>query len=322
MLLSVIIPTYNRKQLIGFTLDSLAKKFHPGLDYEVIVVDDHSDDGTLEFVAEKFPEVVLVENPRKGAPAARNTGLAQAKGRYICYLDSDDLIGPGYLNGKVDYLEMHPAIDACYGMYDFFVSDTEFSADKVVFAHKYPLIPTPDRSGDHLIHYLAGNYLPQNAMIWRREFLLKLRGHDERLKINQDVDLMIRAIFNGVQIVGMDDDTFVLVRNHVLDNRVGISGGSREKLENMLSLRKEIYVDLYKYGFDGEKFFKTLSMFLFENWRLIRHFDEKIAKEFLVLAKKIYWPLQLNGTSGLRLLSNLFGPVAAVKIKYFLLKRD
>jgi glycosyltransferase involved in cell wall biosynthesis len=89
--ISVIIPTYNRKLLVEKTIQNiLEQSLVPS---EIIVVDDHSDDGTLEFLKNIFNErITLILNKGEGPGAARNTGLEIATGDYIKFFDSDDLM--------------------------------------------------------------------------------------------------------------------------------------------------------------------------------------------------------------------------------------
>ena len=87
---SVVIPVYNRRALVGRAIRSVLAQ--QGADFEVIVVDDASDDGTSERVREEFGNtvkiVILKEN--SGVSAARNRGIAAAEGEWIALLDSDD----------------------------------------------------------------------------------------------------------------------------------------------------------------------------------------------------------------------------------------
>jgi glycosyltransferase involved in cell wall biosynthesis len=109
-LVSVIIPTYNRADLICQTLDSVVSQTYSR--YEIIVVDDGSDDNTTEVLAswqERTEDNCLQVFTAQhfGAPAARNLGLRKSRGEYIQYLDSDDLLLPGKLSDQVSYLEKH-----------------------------------------------------------------------------------------------------------------------------------------------------------------------------------------------------------------------
>ncbi|MBN1492650.1 MAG: glycosyltransferase family 2 protein, partial [Candidatus Omnitrophica bacterium] len=100
--ISVIIPTFNRKDLLKRALDSVCgQTFTP---YEVIVVDDGSSDGTLALQAD-YPDVVFVSQENRGVSAARNNGVAKAHGEWICFLDSDDLWKPRKLEIQKEFHE-------------------------------------------------------------------------------------------------------------------------------------------------------------------------------------------------------------------------
>lgn len=322
MQLSIIIPTYNRRRIIRYTLDSVAPKFHSGLDYEVIVVDDGSTDDTMSMIVDDYPWVRVIRNTAKGAPSARNTGLGLAKGKYIQYLDSDDLVGPDYFLAKIRYLESHNEVNACYGAYEFFNSDGEFTEQTIIFKHKYPIIALPGNDRQHLLNYLSGNYLPPNAIVWRRDFLLAIKGHDSSLAINQDVELVIRGIFNNVNMVAVEDSSRVLIRNHSIDARVGNAGNEGRKWGQILELRKKIFSELEQHGYTDSESRQMLSTYVFNIWKMLRHNNRDVAVEYLKFAKEVYWPLKINGNIIFRALGTLLGPVKAVEVKYFLLKRD
>ena len=100
--LSVIVPFYNVRQFAPDTVRSLRANARP--DFEFVLVDDHSDDGTaavLERAAEDLSGVARVRHIRRdrngGIAAARNTGLDAAQGEFLAFLDGDDWLAPGYL---------------------------------------------------------------------------------------------------------------------------------------------------------------------------------------------------------------------------------
>ncbi|HWC76571.1 MAG TPA: glycosyltransferase family A protein, partial [Blastocatellia bacterium] len=99
---SVIIPLYNRANLICFTLESLRADLHPGVGLEIIVVNDASTDDGVERVARNFPNVRVLNQEHSGAPAARNAGLALASAEATLLLDSDDLVEPGFFKPRLD----------------------------------------------------------------------------------------------------------------------------------------------------------------------------------------------------------------------------
>lgn len=92
MQFSVVIPVYNREDLIRTTVDSVLDQNRPNLD--VIVVDDGSSDGTLSVLRSMQDSIRVFEQANAGAGAARNTGLRNARGEYVAFLDSDDLWFP------------------------------------------------------------------------------------------------------------------------------------------------------------------------------------------------------------------------------------
>ncbi|MFS8137094.1 MAG: glycosyltransferase family 2 protein [Thermomonas sp.] len=110
---SVIIPTYNRAHFVADAVASVLTQDFP--DFEVIVVDDGSTDPTAAAMAQfNDPRLVFVQQENRGRSQARNRALEMARGRYIAFLDSDDLYMPGKLALQVDYLERHPDVGMVY----------------------------------------------------------------------------------------------------------------------------------------------------------------------------------------------------------------
>jgi glycosyltransferase involved in cell wall biosynthesis len=105
-LVTVIIPTYNRDWIVGEAIDSvLAQDFS---DYELLVVDDGSDDRTSDILAAYGNQITVLHQANRGVSAARNHGIATAAGRLIAFLDSDDLWLPQKLSTQVNFFADHP----------------------------------------------------------------------------------------------------------------------------------------------------------------------------------------------------------------------
>ena len=110
-LVSVIIPTYNRGWIIREAIESvLAQTF---TDFELIVVDDGSTDDTSEILDEFGDAIKVLRQSNRGVSAARNRGLEASTGRWIAFLDSDDLWLPQKLSRQVDFFNAHPDALIC-----------------------------------------------------------------------------------------------------------------------------------------------------------------------------------------------------------------
>lgn len=116
MKISVIIPTYNRRHQIGMAIESVLSQ--ENVEIELIVVDDGSSDGTVEWLGEAFPDPRLrvLRNARKKGPAgARNTGILEAKGQLVALLDSDDSFLSGHLAESLDVFTRFPEVGLVFG---------------------------------------------------------------------------------------------------------------------------------------------------------------------------------------------------------------
>jgi glycosyltransferase involved in cell wall biosynthesis len=102
-LVSVIIPTYNRGWVIKEAIDSVLDQDFS--DYELIVVDDGSNDNTREILEAYGKAITVLQQSNRGVSAARNRGIAEAAGRLIAFLDSDDLWLPRKLTAQVKFFE-------------------------------------------------------------------------------------------------------------------------------------------------------------------------------------------------------------------------
>lgn len=107
---SIVIPTYNHAQLIGRCIDSLLKQTYQN--WEAIIVNNFSEDNTIEVIeAYNDYRIRLINNSNDGVIAvSRNKGLSEAKGDWICFLDSDDWWYPNKLEASLQYLECYDLI--------------------------------------------------------------------------------------------------------------------------------------------------------------------------------------------------------------------
>ena len=123
-LVSIIIPTYNRSELMRETLQSVQiQSYH---NWECIVVDDCSTDNTIfilnEFIKEDSRFILLNNKRTKGAPGARNIGIENARGEYLYFFDSDDIMYSDLLFSFLKEFESNKEIDFCCCENEFFNS--------------------------------------------------------------------------------------------------------------------------------------------------------------------------------------------------------
>jgi glycosyltransferase involved in cell wall biosynthesis len=111
-LVSVIIPTYNRATVLSRAIESvISQSFR---NFEIIIIDDGSDDNTSEVI-ESFDQTVRhFRIPHSGVSRARNAGIEKAKGEWISFLDSDDYWLPQKLQKQMAYLATHPEYKICH----------------------------------------------------------------------------------------------------------------------------------------------------------------------------------------------------------------
>lgn len=186
-LVSIIVPTYNRADLLQETLDSVAAQSYRPV--ELVIVDDGSTDATSSAVqswtkqyhADHRLTVRYLSQPNRGACAARNHGLRECRGEYIQFLDSDDRLRPNKLTQQVDALAAEPGLDYVYAQTIQVGRDgterttTGRPMDRGVPARNIPL---------HLWH--------TTGPLYRRRVCIQAGPWDEALRMSQDWDYAAR----------------------------------------------------------------------------------------------------------------------------------
>lgn len=188
-LVSVVLPTHNRAGLLPRALDSVLAQTMP--DFELIVVDDASTDDTgavLESAAARDARIrpVALDAPG-GAAAARNRGIAGARGRYVAFLDDDDAWLPRKLEWQAARMESAPDdVVACYGPYIYVAPDGRGTVLGTLDVSDAP--PRP--------HLLRRSFVGNSTVLARRDVLAR-EPWDERLPRLQDLDLWLRLAAHG-----------------------------------------------------------------------------------------------------------------------------
>jgi glycosyltransferase involved in cell wall biosynthesis len=185
-LLSVIVPTRDRKDLLAAMLEALDRVTAAAGELEVIVVDDGSTDGTAEWLDARrgpFPlRVVRIERPA-GPAAARNRGAAEARGEVLGFLDSDVLVHPGWWQAAKPHFT-DPRVAAVEGA-----------------TGQPPGSPRPTPFTNLVVNLDGRRYLTCN-ILYRRSVFLEHGGFDERFKLadREDTDLAFTVLEHGGQV--------------------------------------------------------------------------------------------------------------------------
>ena len=198
--ISVIMPTLDRARYIGQAIDSVLAQSRA--DFELIIVDDGSTDGTAELVAGiPDPRLRYIRQETRGIAAAMNTGLSAARGRYIARLDSDDLWLPRFLETLADLLDCAADVDIAYARGQ--VMDA--GGHLLDHIHGGPMrFP-----GDALRSMVFDDFTCNIALLARRTCIDRVGGYDESLLASEDWDLWLR-IARHSRVAFVD-----LVRAHI-----------------------------------------------------------------------------------------------------------
>jgi len=191
-MVSVVIPAYNSSGYISGTLDSV---FHQTLsNREIILVNDGSPDTTeLEARLQPYlPNLRYFSQENRGPSAARNLGIRQARGRYVAFLDSDDLWLPHHLFNQVQRLERDRELGLVYA------NNSQIDAD----GYTHDAFDRISQQGPVTLDSLLAERCTVNtsSVVVVREALLQTSLFDEQMRRCEDFDLWLRLASNGVKM--------------------------------------------------------------------------------------------------------------------------
>jgi mycofactocin system glycosyltransferase len=201
-LVSIVIPVFNRPLEIETCLDSLLTLDYPADKIEVIVVDDASRDHT-PAVVRRYGVRLIVQPHNMGQSAARNAGVAAARGEIIAFLDSDCTAQPGWLRDLVPYFQ-DPRVALVGGYVDAYYREKRMDRyEQVCSALNMGRDQVLGR-GDNCVFYV-----PTCNMLVRKQTYAQVGGLDESLHVGEDVDLCWR-------LMAAKHHLFYVPRGHVL----------------------------------------------------------------------------------------------------------
>lgn len=219
-LVSIIIPCYNYGSFISQTLDCLLTQSYQN--WEAIIVDDGSTDETQQLISEyvkRDQRVVYIHQLNQGPSVARNTGLKNARGVYIHFLDADDLLSRDKLTAQVNYMEHNTDCDISYTDAYYFEPEkpNELFKNWLLTEKIKRWIPQIHARGQQVLPYLVrSNIMPTDAALIRRDFLLKHNLYfDESYHSVEDWEFWLRCAYNNASFEYFDSEAaHVLIRVH------------------------------------------------------------------------------------------------------------
>ncbi|MEN4041079.1 MAG: glycosyltransferase family 2 protein [Anaerolineaceae bacterium] len=182
-LISIIITTYNREQMLPKAIGCAVAQDHTPI--EVIVVDDGSTSSGTKDICQKYP-VKYIYQENRGPGAARNTGIQAASGKYIQFLDDDDWLVPQSASTKYQFLVSHPEFHMVYS--DLYLADANGATLRCYYNGFHRPMPT----GDIYAAILRRNVIPIHCVLWPRYILETIGGFPERTGF-EDWECLIRA---------------------------------------------------------------------------------------------------------------------------------
>ncbi len=193
MCLSIIIPVHNYAGLIGETIASLRAQAH--VDWECLIVDDGSTDGTAEYAEEAArgdARFAVHRQANCGPSAARNVGAGLARRSWLLFLDADDLLQPRATEALAC---------AAGGTAELLVLGYAFFRDDRPLALRYHMLPTElgEDRGNNVRRFVRDNPLPICAVAIRRDLFHRLGGFDAQVRHCEDYDLWMRAALAGAR---------------------------------------------------------------------------------------------------------------------------
>lgn len=245
---SIVIPLYNKANFILATLKSVSDQTFEN--YEIIIINDGSTDASLSKVeALKLPKLSIHTQENKGLSAARNRGVASAKGQYIALLDADDIWKPSYLKSMFNLIENYPNHQV------FGCSYKESRNGRLLDIHT-SFEAQPNQTSYVLEDFFSANYnqfiVDQSSLVFERNFI-KTHKFNEHIDVGEDVDYYLNY-FASEQIIFLNrslmiknyDDKEQLSSSKISEKRVPDLEHYKNRYSSNTSIQKYIDIQFYK----------------------------------------------------------------------------
>lgn len=288
-LVSVVIPTHNRADLLPRAIDSVLNQTYSN--FEIIVVSDGSTDNTEEVVksySDKDSRIRFIGySPARGGNIARNTGIVAAKGEYVAFLDDDDEWMPAKLEKQINVMESDNRIGLVYtGVNIIYVNE----------GLRYSFIG--ESKGDLSKEILLDNHIGTTSTVMVRKMILEETGaFDEKLKALQDFELWIRVCQKC--LIGLVPEELINYYNYTGTNQVS---SSTQKYIDAFSYINTKHKSLLNELTTNQMSIKKMNECMLLANKAMRNGDSKLTRKYCVQALKyglcksalVYWVLSFT----------------------------
>ncbi len=234
-LVSVIVTTFNRCEMLAETMQSILEQTF--LDFELIIVDNMSEDGTREYIGSiQDKRIRYFRNQNYGVIAKnRNYGIRKAKGTFIAFCDDDDLWMPNKLCIQVTLLQNNPSQVMCYSQAELFLDNQ--TVKKLMIRRSV--------KKSHFIHLLQGNFIPNSSVLIKRDVFDRLGYLNESSELREDYEMWLRVAKN-FSIVGTDQ-VLIKYRLHNSNNAGTKAAETMRAIRTLRSLVHSLRIPTYLY---------------------------------------------------------------------------
>ena len=211
-LVSIIIPTHNRVDIISETLDSVINQDYKNI--EILVVDDYSTDDTESVVMNyvlRFPQISYYKSIQKGACAARNLGILKSKGEYIQFVDDDDWLAENFISKRLDALVANS--DLGFATCNMLYKKEKDSKDILKYF-------SMDQLEHNIETHLLYSALPAPLFLFRRTTITKIGLWDETCLRYQDIRYYHRLFLYSIKGIWLPDYLYwVRIHNNSISKK-------------------------------------------------------------------------------------------------------
>lgn len=203
-LVSVLIPVYNREEVVTECVDSVLAQSYSHM--EILLVDDGSTDRTLEIcrrLAEKDSRIRLLERPHGGVSATRNAGLDAAKGDFVFFVDSDDIIHPQLLRTLVDGVQNSDAKMAAVERIDILQKNWSRAYDLMAAETRWPTTYKSNEQARHAMFFTSSPLRVMGGILMHRELIGSTRFQNG-LSIGEDFAFIYENLIKGPSVIFLE----------------------------------------------------------------------------------------------------------------------